>query len=268
MLDAGQPFTIVTTTDLSEDAGLPRGRFEYAAYVEAIGPGVEKQVGARRELRARRGHDPINMTITVGRRAAGQPRPGPVGRLQAGRAADPPLNAQASSPTSRPSWKDRYCGSADQHGTDHRPHPAAERGAACPRPWSGRLSSGRPPPGEVDLAAGAGVLRELVTLVDNGQATGGAVDGQPATATVCTFEEQAARDWRSRAADAWCPSLIRASRHAVRLMSERGPACWVRRSRSCSSTVSGEGRTWYERHSSSVQRWNWVSARCSWPVSR
>jgi hypothetical protein len=46
VIDAGAPFTIRMVTTLSPAAALfLGGTLEYAAYVEAIGPGDEKQVG-------------------------------------------------------------------------------------------------------------------------------------------------------------------------------------------------------------------------------
>jgi hypothetical protein len=65
VLDAGQPFTISTTTDLSENARIfLGGTLDYAAYVEAIGPGVEQQVGATESF-VLNNTSPINVTITV-----------------------------------------------------------------------------------------------------------------------------------------------------------------------------------------------------------
>jgi hypothetical protein len=65
VLDAGQDFTIRVRTDLSANAAaFLGGTFEYAAYVESIGPGPEQQVG-NTETRANNGTNPILVDIVV-----------------------------------------------------------------------------------------------------------------------------------------------------------------------------------------------------------
>lgn len=79
VIDAGLDWTIRTRTDLSNDAkNLLGGRFEYAAYVESIGPGPEQQVGAL-QVRVNNGTTPINVDIVVpGGQLPNNTPPGPV----------------------------------------------------------------------------------------------------------------------------------------------------------------------------------------------
>ena len=65
VLDAGLAFTIRTRTVLSNNAAtFLGGTFEYAAYVESIGPGPEQQVG-NLETRVNNGTTPIDVDIVV-----------------------------------------------------------------------------------------------------------------------------------------------------------------------------------------------------------
>lgn len=73
VLDAGQPFTIRTQTDLGAVAALfLGGTLQYAAYAESIGPGVEKQIGQTVNF-AMNGTQVINTDIVVTPGALGLP---------------------------------------------------------------------------------------------------------------------------------------------------------------------------------------------------